>query len=86
MPFLANKNAELAVPPLLWPVNCIKIGGRVVLLSDPTVYSLHCDQGLKKLSIIPCALIVHRLRVWNDNLIEIASCLFFSDASCSKLV
>ena len=24
--FLANENSELAVPPLFWPVNCIKIG------------------------------------------------------------
>ena len=32
--FLANKNAELAIPPLFWPVNCIKIGGYVALLSD----------------------------------------------------
>ena len=40
--FLANKNAELANPPLFWPVNCIKIGGHVALLSDPTVYSLYC--------------------------------------------
>ena len=24
--FLANKNAGLAIPPLFWPVNCIKIG------------------------------------------------------------
>ena len=40
--FLANKNAELAIPPLFWPVNCIKIGGHVALLSDPTVYSLYC--------------------------------------------
>ena len=31
--FLANRNAELAVPPLFWPVNCIKIGGHVALLS-----------------------------------------------------
>ena len=23
--FLANRNAELAVPPLFWPVNCVKI-------------------------------------------------------------
>ena len=37
--FLANRNVELAVPPLLWPVNCIKIGRHVVLLSGPTVYS-----------------------------------------------
>ena len=40
--FLANKNAELAIQPLFWPVNCIKIGGHVALLSDPTVYSLYC--------------------------------------------
>ena len=39
---LANKNAELAIPPLFWPVNCIKIGGHVALLSDPTVYFLYC--------------------------------------------
>ena len=31
--FLANRNAELADPPLSWPVNCIKIGGHVALLS-----------------------------------------------------
>ena len=36
---LANKNAEL---PLFWPVNCIKIGGHVALLSDPTVYCPYC--------------------------------------------
>ena len=35
--FLANEDAELAIPPLFWPVNCIKIGGHVALLSDPTV-------------------------------------------------
>ena len=46
--FLANKNAELAIPPLFWPVNCIKIGGHVALLSDPTVYSLYCDVMLLK--------------------------------------
>ena len=40
--FLANKNAELAIPPLFWPVDCIKVGGHVALLSDPTVYSLYC--------------------------------------------
>ena len=34
--FLANKNAELVIPPLFWPVNCIKIGAHVALLSDPT--------------------------------------------------
>ena len=39
--FLANKNAELAIPPLFWPVNCIKIGRHVALLSDPIVYSLY---------------------------------------------
>ena len=39
LPSLANRNAELAVPPLFWPVNCIKIGGHVALLSGATVYS-----------------------------------------------
>ena len=46
--FLANKNAELATQPLFWPVNCIKIGGHVALLSDPTVYSLYCDRTMKQ--------------------------------------
>ena len=40
--FLASRNAELAVPPSFWPVNCIKIGGHVALLSGPTVYTLYC--------------------------------------------
>ena len=40
LPFLANRNAELAVPPLFWPDKCIKIGGHVALLSGPTVYTL----------------------------------------------
>ena len=44
--FLANKNAELAISPLFWPVNCIKIGGHVALLSDPTVHSLYCATAL----------------------------------------
>ena len=42
LPFLANRNAELAIPPLFWPVNCTKIGGHVALLSRPTVYTLYC--------------------------------------------
>ena len=40
--FLANTNTGLAIPPLFWLVNCIKIGGHVALLSGPTVYSLYC--------------------------------------------
>ena len=40
--FLANKNAGLAILPLLWPVNCIKIGGHVALLSGPIVHSPYC--------------------------------------------
>ena len=36
--FLANRNAELAVPPLFWPVNCLKIGRHVPLLSYPSIY------------------------------------------------
>ena len=46
LPFLANRNAELAVPPLFWPDNCIKIGGHVALLSSPTVYTLYCDADM----------------------------------------
>ena len=45
LPFLANRNAELAIPPLFWPVNCIKIGEHVALLSGPTVYYLFCGSG-----------------------------------------
>ena len=40
--FLAKRNADLTVPPLLWPVNCIKTGGHVELPSGPTVQSLYC--------------------------------------------
>ena len=46
LPFLANRNAELAVSPLFWPVNCIKIGGHVALLSVPAVYSQCCAPSL----------------------------------------
>ena len=52
LPFLANRNAELAVPPLLWPVNCIKIKGHVALLSGPTVYSLYCAETLRHFKIL----------------------------------
>ena len=45
--FLANRNAGLAILPLFWPVNWIKIGGHVVLLSGPTVYSLYCGLVMK---------------------------------------
>ena len=45
--FLANRNAGHAIPPLFWPVNCIKIGGHVAPLSDPTVNCLYCDNDLK---------------------------------------
>ena len=43
--FLANTNAGQAIPPLFWPVNCIKIGEHVALLSDPTVKCLYCALG-----------------------------------------
>ena len=46
LPFLANRNAELAVPPLFWPDTCIKIGGHVALLSGPTVYTLYCAASI----------------------------------------
>ena len=52
--FLANRNAELATPPLFWAVNCIKIGGHVALLSDPTVYSLHCVTDCQTLFDTTC--------------------------------
>ena len=39
---LANRDARLVIPPLFWPANCIKVGGHVELLSDPTVNSLYC--------------------------------------------
>ena len=38
LPFLANRNAEQAVPPLFWPVNWIKIGRNVALLSGLSAY------------------------------------------------
>ena len=49
MPFLANRNAELAIPPLFWPVSRIKIVGHFALLSGTSVYSL--NGGSKKLSL-----------------------------------
>ena len=39
--FLANRTAEHTVSPLFWPFNCIKIGGHVALLSNPTLYYLY---------------------------------------------
>ena len=46
--FLANRNAGQAIPPLFWPVNCMKIGGHVALLSDPTVNCLYCGQAIRR--------------------------------------
>ena len=40
-------NAELAVPPLFWSDNCIKIGGHVALLSGPTIYTLYCGMSME---------------------------------------
>ena len=54
LPFLANRNAELAVPPLFWPDNCIKIGGHVALLSGPTVYTVTERKLVKSLWEIVC--------------------------------
>ena len=36
--FLANRNAELAIPPFFRPINCLKIGGHVALLCDPILF------------------------------------------------
>ena len=61
MHFLTNRNAGLAIPPLFWPVNCIKMGGTCCtaklpycsfpkLLSYPSImYSLHMVQNLYQL-------------------------------------
>ena len=51
LPFLANRNAELAVPPLFWPDNCIKIGGHVALLSGPTVYTVIVSMNFQLLNL-----------------------------------
>ena len=42
--FLANRNAELAAPPLLWSVNCIKKRGEddELQLITGTAYLLYC--------------------------------------------
>ena len=34
LPFLANRNAELAVPPLFWPDKCINTGGHVAHVAE----------------------------------------------------
>ena len=46
--FLAKRNAGLAIPSLFWPVNCVKIGGHVALLSGRTVHSLYCAAVLQE--------------------------------------
>ena len=51
-PFLTNRTAELADPPLLRPVNSIKIGGHVAHLSGLNVYSLCLGLGEAKMSEI----------------------------------
>ena len=49
--FQANRNAGLAILPLFWPVNYLKIGGHVALLSGPTVYSVNRDQAIHMSSL-----------------------------------
>ena len=51
---LANRNVGQAIPPLFWPVNCIKIGGHVALLSDPTVNCLYCGVTIATLMRTRC--------------------------------
>ena len=43
LPFLANRNAEQAVPALFWPVNCIKIGGGVCCTAEWPYCLFHRD-------------------------------------------
>ena len=47
--FLAGRNPGVAIPPLFWPANCIKIGGHVALLSDPTACSFLTQQKMNNL-------------------------------------
>ena len=44
--FLADRNAEQTVPPLIWPINCIKIGRHVALLSGPAVVTPYSVVGV----------------------------------------
>ena len=64
--FLANRNAGQAIPPLFWPVNCIKIGGHVALLSDPTVNCLYCANiaNTYKRSIFKNFKFIEKQQVW----------------------
>ena len=48
--FLANRNAGQAIPPLCWPVNWIKIGGHVALLSLRLIAYTACTAGPRILS------------------------------------
>ena len=56
--FLANRSAELAVPPFFSPVNCIKIGGHVALLSCRFIYFLFYAK-----SVSACGGVGRRLRL-----------------------
>ena len=64
LPFLANRNAEHTVPPLFWPVNCIKIEGHVALLSGPAIDKARhlLLKILKWRQLYVCPLIVHGSR------------------------
>ena len=57
--FLANINAQLAVTPLFWTVNCINIGGPVALLSCPSIYFLFYAKSLSFEAIV-CS----QLQIW----------------------
>ena len=52
LPFLADRNAKLAVRPSFWLVNCMKIGGHIALLNGPDVHSRYC-----------CLVILHLLKL-----------------------
>ena len=53
--FLTDRNADLTVPPLLWPVDIIKIGVHVEQPSGPTVHSLYCASDLCSITLYTCA-------------------------------
>ena len=53
LPFLVNRNPELPARLLFWPVNWIKVGGHVALLSGPTVFFPCGDRVNRDYYIIP---------------------------------
>ncbi len=78
--FLVNRNAELAVPLLFWPVNCIKIGGHVAPLSCPSIYFLFYDMSNPNITLTltaNCIIVIYsntfRLLIYRESACGYAS-------------